>query len=271
VLLGRGEAFKNAEIMVLRHEVTVLRRQVARPKPDWADRAVLAALARQLPAVLRARRLVTPGTLLAWHRRLITRRWTYPGRLGRRWMDERYQGLWDEIGKQPGSEDGPDQPNVFHKAVEGLWPEDYHWMLRAAVIRDAVTAFEVYLEKVSSEVLQFHHYAWKLKPGRTPRWESLVKFTSECLDASVDTDPVRRVRALRHTLTHMRGKLRTQEQREQFGIEEDSGFQSNTAVLTTESVIDSLDQLATVVRRVDAAAWQFSYGGNRIAKLTRRT
>jgi hypothetical protein len=54
----------------------------------------------------------------------------------------------------------------------------------------------------------------------------------------------------------MRGKLRTQ---------------SNTAVLTTELVIDSLDQLATVVRRVDAAAWQFSYGGNRIAKLTRRT
>jgi hypothetical protein len=85
LLLGRSQASKDVEIMVLRHEVTVLRRQVPRPKPDWADRAILAALARLLPAVLRAHRLVTPGTLLAWHRRLIARKWTYsnqPGRLG---------------------------------------------------------------------------------------------------------------------------------------------------------------------------------------------
>ena len=83
VLLGRSSASKNAELLVLRHEVAVLRRPSPPPRLDRAGRAVLATLIRLLPARLRAHRLVTPGTILRWHRRLLTRKRTCPNRTGR--------------------------------------------------------------------------------------------------------------------------------------------------------------------------------------------
>src|ERR1044072_6036096 len=83
VLLGRSSASKDAELLVLRHEVAVLRRANPRPQLNSADRAVLAALIRLLPPRLRIHRLGTPGTALGWHRRPVTRQWTCPRRTGR--------------------------------------------------------------------------------------------------------------------------------------------------------------------------------------------
>jgi putative transposase len=86
-LLARSSASKDAELLVLRHEVAVLRRTNPKPRLDWADRALFSVLCRRLPRAVLAHRLVTPATILRWHRHLVAAKWTYPHRTGRAPID----------------------------------------------------------------------------------------------------------------------------------------------------------------------------------------
>jgi putative transposase len=115
VLLGRPPGSQNAELLMLRHEVAVLRRAKPGPRLDSAGRAVLTALIRQLPRGLRAHRLVTPGTLLRWHRRLVRKKWTYPNRMGRPAASTKITAL-SETARSPRPRQG--------RAGCGGWPSE---------------------------------------------------------------------------------------------------------------------------------------------------
>jgi putative transposase len=99
-LLGRASSSKDIELLVLRHEVAVLRRTNPRPRLDCADRALFAGLIRRLPAVLRGHRLVTPATVLRWHRRLVTKKWTYPNGSGRPPVDPAIATLIEQMARE---------------------------------------------------------------------------------------------------------------------------------------------------------------------------
>ncbi len=100
-LHARSDTANEIEILVLRHQLAVLQRRTPRPRISWSDRAVIAAIARLLPACRRRGLLVTPATILRWHRHLVRRRWTsQPVRAGRPAIPTGVRALIVRLGPQ---------------------------------------------------------------------------------------------------------------------------------------------------------------------------
>lgn len=200
--------------------------------------------------------------------------------LSTQWAARRYQEFWGQAEQEfsavfnPDTHYGDEHVDMFDRKVGGLWPNDYDWMLRSAVVKDAVTAFEVYLEKSLDEALNRRGIELGRKKGRpSPDWNDLVRM-HKLIGNDVETHRIKYIRSLRHMLTHQRGELRTEEMRTKYAdgdaIREsrdqtgeelwDKAYVGDQVQLRLETVEAILDDLRQVARETDRRVWAIAWG-----------
>ncbi|MEH3140932.1 MAG: hypothetical protein PGN37_12280 [Mycobacterium kyogaense] len=167
-------------------------------------------------------------------------------------MDPGFEELWAEIGERPGDPDGPDQADIFFEETDGLWPMLYDWLLHGLLVRDAVSAFEVYFDKVTHEALRSQGLKWSTEGGRSPDWDALTSFWRRHMAVKVETNRMKTIRRIRNILTHQRGELRTDELRRRFGGRDDL-LPDNAIRLSQDEVLAIFDDLSAMVEKMDTA------------------
>jgi len=187
-------------------------------------------------------------------------------RLGLEFATREYDRLWKESEQEPYYEGGPELIDSFEAKVDNLHQHDFDWMLLAGVLRDAVTSFEVYLEKAREEVLRHQGQPIPVE-DESPRWGPQKRFFRR-LGVEIETAEMKQVRDLRNFLTHRRGELRTEEQREQYREEHPNEFPRLAVDLGQENVVEAMDKLATAVRRVDPTVYKYTWGRVPLPNLT---
>lgn len=176
--------------------------------------------------------------------------------LGLEFATVEYDRRWKEAGEEPYWEGGPEQLDSFEDKIEALWEHDYAWMHLSGVLRDAVSNFEVYLEKAREEVLAHHGQRVEV-PDKSPDWAKLKSFFRQ-LDVVVLPDDVKPVVALRNFLVHRRGELRTEKLRQEFQATHSDVIPPWTVELTKERVLETMDKLAAAVRVIDLTVYRYS-------------
>ncbi|MFC7962812.1 hypothetical protein [Rhodococcoides kroppenstedtii] len=181
--------------------------------------------------------------------------------LTERWSTEAIDKIWASINQRPAAGDEPDPIDILVGQLHDVMPHDYNWMLRSATVKDSVTAFEVYLESAAAEVLHQHGLEWDVRPNRSVQWCRLVPFY-ERLGVDIETDEVRLIRNLRHTLVHRRGALRTKDDREQYRTHD-----SLIVNLDLDYVQQSTSVLARTVQAAEREVAPYVFESRRDASL----